>query len=150
VACNPAAQAPTPLPTAVPPEFEPGGDWAISFQYEFPVGTFGEGRHRFRYLVHCPPLHGDEATEWVYFEISEDAQLLPGPVYLRVRGLSAEPLVLSYPATTTVHPEQQITAVVHYMGLDRQAAELSRSCEMIIFWDDTGRHPLTAMEPFQQ
>jgi hypothetical protein len=103
-------------------------------------------------LIHCPPVTGpDQASEWVYFDISEDAQLVPGPVYLRLQGLSAQPLLLNYPSTATLHPEQEIIAVLHFVGLAKPAAELARSsCEMIIFWDATGRQVLKVTEPFEQ
>lgn len=155
-ACGPAAEAPTPLPTAVPPDLEPGGNWTIGFEYEFPAATFGEGPHRFRYLLHCPPLGsvlgGDEsATDWVYFEISEDAQLYPSPIYLRLHGLSTERLGLSYPSSGVFHPEQQFVAVMHYIGMPLSAVEMARTeCETIIFWDETGHQGLTIQEPFEQ
>jgi len=151
-ACGPTAEVPTPLPTAVPPEVDQFGNWGITFQHEFPVGTFGPGPHRFRYLGQCPILlEQDFVTEWIFFEISEDAELQSGPVYLRLRGLSAEPLLLSYPATATLHPEQQIIAVVHFIDIARSAADLAVSgCEILIFWDEMGRQLLKATEPFEQ
>jgi hypothetical protein len=155
-ACGPTAEAPTPLPTAVPPDLEPGGNWALGFEYEFPAGTFGEGPHRFRYLLHCPVLGSmlggeDSATEWVYFEISEDAQLYPLPVYLRLYGMGTDRLGLSYSSTGTFHPDQQFVAVMHYVNVPRSAVEIASSeCETLIFWDETGHQELMMLEPFER
>ncbi|HSR30163.1 MAG TPA: hypothetical protein VLY63_06320, partial [Anaerolineae bacterium] len=61
-ACGPTVEVPTPLPTAVPPDSLPDqGTWAVSFQLELPAGAFGQGRHRYAYLIHCPVI-GSENT----------------------------------------------------------------------------------------
>jgi hypothetical protein len=152
VACGTTAEAPTPLPTAVPPDYDVSDSgWAMTFQHEFPAETFGLGPHRFRYLIHCPVFSAeDSATNWVQFEIVEDAELLSEPIYLRLYGLSPQPLVVSYPASGTFHPDQQFTAVVHYVGVPRFMAEQARTeCEILIFWDDFGREILQGLDPYQ-
>lgn len=151
-ACGPTVEVPTPLPTAVPPDSLPDqGTWAVSFQLELPAGAFGQGRHRYAYLIHCPVIGSENTpTEWRFFEISEDVLNQPTPVYLRISGLSSDVFNTTQLADNVIHPDQQIIAVVHLVGMARSAAEMVASeCEIILFLDDTGRKPLTAGEPFQ-
>lgn len=156
-ACGPAARtAPTPLPTAVPPDNADspgitGGSWAVGFQYEFPAGSLGGGTHRYAFLLHCPVASAEDvSTDWRFFEISEEAPLQPRPIYLRMHGLSTGQLSPYYLTDNILHPEQPLMAVVHYVDLPRAAAELAASeCEVILFLDNTGRRILAAQEPRQ-
>ena len=67
-----------------------------------------------------------------------------------LQGVSAQPLVVSYPSGGTFHPDQQFIAVVHYVGLPRFMAEQARTeCEILVFWDDFGRQVLQGVEPYQ-
>lgn len=153
-ACGPAAtEVPTPLPTAVPPEVTGiGGSWAVGFTHEFRPGEFAAGVHRYRFLLHCPPLGTEDVnTDWFLFELSEEADLNPGPLYLRLNGISSEPLVPGFLASRTFHPDQQFIAAVHYVGLSRLAAEQAvTECELLVFWDNVGRQMLVPGEPFEQ
>jgi hypothetical protein len=151
-ACGPTAEVPTPLPTAVPPDQLPEqGIWAVSFKHEFPAGVFGAGRHRYAYLIHCPVISSEDTpTEWRFFEISEEALNQPTPLYLRIFGLSNEEFNTSLLPDDNVHPDREIVAVVHLVGLAKPVAEMAvEGCEVIVFWDDTGRQPLSAGEPFR-
>jgi hypothetical protein len=151
-ACSPASEVPTPLPTAVPPDNLPEqGGWAVGFEYEFPPGALGIGQHRYSYLIHCPVLSSEDShSDWRYFEISDNVVKQPAPLYLRLFGLSGSPITPSQITNTTIHPERQIVAVVHLVGLTKEAANLAASaCEVVLFWDNVGRHPLAAGEPFQ-
>lgn len=151
-ACGSQTVAPTPLPTAVPPDRLPGeGGWAVGFQYEFPPGTFGPGRHRYAFLVHCPVISAEDTNYgWHYFEISDEVVQQPAPLYLRLFGLGADPYTPSQITNDIIHPERQIIAVVHLVGLPQSAATLAASsCEIVVFWDDVGRHSLTPGEPFR-
>lgn len=152
VACARAPEGPTPLPTAVPPDQGATGNWAIGFRHEFPTGSFGEGRHRFRLLVHCLVLVAQDInSDWQFFEISDQAPLQPGPVYLRLAGLSSDPLASQALASGTLHPNQKVVAVMHWVGIPRASADLVASqCETLIFWDNTGRQSLAVGEPFQR
>jgi hypothetical protein len=150
-ACGPAAEVPTPLPTAVPPDLESdGGIWSLGFRYDFPGGTFGPGPHRYAFLIHCPVVYQEDLpSDWIRFEISEDVALQREPIYLRLQGLSSEPYNPTYNTNNVMHPERPIVAVVYLVGLDRPAAELAATeCEVIVFWDSVGRHSLIAQEPF--
>ncbi|MFC2030782.1 hypothetical protein ACFLWA_08660 [Chloroflexota bacterium] len=152
VACGTSAQVPTPLPTAVPPDGDATGNWAIGFRYEFPAGSFGEGRHRFRLLVHCPVVSAQDVnTDWHFFEISGQASLQSQPVYLRLAGLSFDPLAQDAPVTAALHPDQEVIAVMHWIDMARVSADLiAAQCEAMVFWDNAGRHSLNAGEPFQR
>lgn len=150
-ACGSTAEVPTPLPTAVPPDALPEQSWAVSFQYEFPPGSLGVGRHRYAFLIHCPVMSSEDTNSgWHYFEISEEVVRQPGPLYLRLFGLGADPLTPSRITNTIIHPDRQIIAVVHLVGLtEANAALVASGCEVLVFWDDVGRKLLTAGEPFQ-
>jgi hypothetical protein len=151
-ACAPAQAVPTPLPTAVPPDTIPEqGSWSVGFQYEFPPGRLAEGTHRYALLIHCPVVFSeDEHYGWHIFDISQEAPAQVGPVYLRLFGLSSDPLSAAPLARAVVHPTQPLVAVVHLVGLTRAAAEMAASsCELFVAWDSTGRQLLKAGEPFQ-
>lgn len=151
-ACAPAQPAPTPLPTAVPPDVIPEqGSWSIGFQHEFPPGRLAEGTHRYALLIHCPVVFSeDEHYGWHIFDISQEAPAQVGPVYLRLFGLSSDPVAVAPLARAVVHPVQPLVAVVHLTGLTREAAEMAASsCELFVFWDSMGRQLLKAGEPFQ-
>jgi hypothetical protein len=123
----------------------------VGFEYEFPAGTLGVGPHRYAYLIHCPVISSEDSnSEWHYFEISEDVIRQPDTLYLRLFGLSGSPINPSRITNTMIHPDRQIVAVVHLVGMTKEAADLATSaCEIIIFWDDIGRQLLTVGEPFQ-
>lgn len=151
-ACAPTQAVPTPLPTAVPPDTIPEqGSWSIGFQYEFPAGRLAEGTHRYALLIHCPVISTeDERYGWHSFEISQEAPGQVEPVYLRLFGLSSDPYSPAPLERAVIHPVQPIVAVVHLVGLPRSVAGLAASsCELFVFWDDTGRQLLAPGEPFQ-
>jgi hypothetical protein len=151
-ACSPAPKVPTPLPTAVPPINLPEqGSWAVGFEYEFPPGIFGLSPHRYAFLIHCPVISSEDSNSgWHYFEISEDVVRQPDTLYLRLFGLSGSPINPSKITNTMIHPERPIVAVVHLVGMTKEAANLAAAaCEIVVFWDDTGRQLLVAGEPFQ-
>ncbi len=88
-ACGSTPEAPTPLPTAVPPA--PGrspGIWTVSFRYEFPTGVFGLGEHRYAFLIHCPMIQSEDiTTDWFHFVVSDEVLPQPEPIYLRYEWL---------------------------------------------------------------
>ncbi|MGD8398765.1 MAG: hypothetical protein PVG11_07900 [Anaerolineae bacterium] len=146
-------EGPAALPTAVPPE--PGraleaGTWAISFRYDFPPDTFGEGLHRYAFLARCPPVSSEDITSpWHTFQVSDDVVRQTEPVYLRLHGLSTDAFNPTAMTNDTIHPERPIIAIIHFVGLPQSAAGLAANCEAIVLWDDVGRHALEPGEPFQ-
>lgn len=137
----------TPLPTAIPPSGEPGG-WAISFEHTFDRG-WGISDHRYQFLVHCPPaLQEDLITDWIWFEVADSAQLAPGPVYMRINGLSYG--ILAPASIEVIHPDQQTVAVVTLLGLQESVAQIAiEDCQGLIRYDDKPPLNLTAGEPFR-
>jgi hypothetical protein len=127
------------------------GLWAIGFRYEFPEETFGLGPHRYRFWIHCPVTSSEDTiTDWLLFEVSDQVLPQSEPIYLRLLGLSNEPLVPSYNANRVIHPEQPIIAAVYLVGLSYQTANLAASgCEALILWDSGFRRTLPASEPFR-
>lgn len=151
-ACGTAStsNAPTSLPTAVPPAGMPGV-WSIGFKYDFPHEFWGPGEHRYGFLVACPFLEdGRISTEWQYFQVSEDALIQPATIYLRVSGLSNAVFSTVYLDNMVMHPRQQTAAVIYLLGISQEDAESAASeCEALISWDQAGRAVLETMEPFQ-
>ncbi len=147
--CSGSAEIPpTPLPTAVPPPEFSAGDWAISFSHEFPEDAWAVGVHRYQFFARCPVITlEDVITDWVFFDIVEDEQLFDDPIYLRINGLSSG--VLAPVTISTVHPQQKTVAVITFLGVSEQVAELAaENCEVLVRWDDKGPHILSMGEAF--
>ena len=71
-------------------------------------------------------------------------------LYLRLHGLSADPFNPTVIANDQIHPDRPIVAIMHFVGLTQQTAEMARdACEAIVLWDAFGRQQLTPGEPFQ-
>lgn len=145
---EPVEMPPTPLPTAVPPPEFSAGDWAISFSHEFPEEAWAVGVHRYQFFARCPVITlEDVITEWVFFEVVEDERLFDDPIYLRINGLSSG--VLAPVTISKVHPQQKTVAVITFLGVSEQVAELAaENCEVLVRWDDKGPQLLTMGEAF--
>lgn len=154
-ACGPTpTPVPTPLPTAVPPaedRSQETGTWAVSFRHDFPPETFGLSEHRYAFLAQCPIVSEEDiTTDWHYFEVTDEVLPQPEPLYLRLHGLSADPFNPTVIANDQIHPDRPIVAIMHFVGLTQQTAEMARdACEAIVLWDAFGRQQLTPGEPFQ-
>ena len=154
-ACGPTpTPVPTPLPTAVPPaedRSQQTGTWAVSFRYDFPPGTFGLSEHRYAFLAQCPVVSDKDITsDWHQFEVTDEVLPQPEPLYLRLHGLSADPFNPSAMSNDQIHPDRPIVAIMHLVGLTREAADMaSSSCEAVLLWDEVGRAILVPGEPFQ-
>jgi len=148
----PTAESASGLPTAVPPEGEPGeiGEWAIPFIYQMPEGTWGIGFHRYALHVDCPILAQDSLSgEWRDFVVTNDATLLNVPVFLRLGGLSTGTLAL--PNVRNIHPDQVTIALVTIIGVTEEQAGIaaeSSDCEVIVVWDG-GAEELSPAEPYR-
>lgn len=148
----PTAEILSTLPTAVPPEGEPGqiGEWAIPFSYQMPEGTFGIGFHRYALHVDCPILAQDSlAGQWRDFVVTNDVTLFNAPIYLRLGGLSAG--TLGPTNVQTIHPDQLTIALVTIIGVTEEQAVIaaeSSDCEVVVVWGG-GAEELSAMEPYR-
>ncbi len=150
VAPLPAAELASGLPTAVPPETQPGS-WAIPFSYQFPEGTWEVGFHRYGLRVDCPTLgQASLAGEWREFLVRNEANVLDAPVYLRLGGLSTA--TLGPPNLQTIHPDQLTIALVTVIGVTEEqaaAAANSEDCEVVVGWDGTRVQELLPAQPFR-
>ena len=149
-ACGEAATPyPTPLPTAVPPtEGEQTGSWAISFEYQFPPNSWAVGVHRYQFYIQCPVVNQEDfSSEWVLFDVSEDAILYNQLIYLRLSGLSTG--ILAPSDLLIVHPDQPTVAIITFLGLTEDVAKQASECEGLIRWDDKPPWLLTPGEPFR-
>lgn len=154
-------EAPTPtvlsllisLPTAVPPESGSGaaGDWALPLTYEFEKESIPLGLHRYGYMINCPAIANDvTGSSWISFIVSENEELLDNPVYLRLAGMSTDPL--SGYQVFNLHPDQEIIAVLTFVGISEETAQIasgSTDCEVIIRLDDVLNFNLVPGEPYK-
>jgi hypothetical protein len=144
---------PTPLPTAVPPEIPAGapGDLALPFIYEFEKGSIPMGFHRYGFLVSCPGLTtGVTGSDWINFTVSQTEELIEGPVYLRLAGISTDPL--GGRQVFNLHPDQEIIAIVTFIGVTEESAQQAREsqdCEIIIRLDDKSTLKLLPGETYK-
>lgn len=158
--CGGSAATPEPilfpdLPTAVPPaDTADSGDWGISYSYEFPQEFWaeGEGTHRYAFRLECPDELAELnfGTPWNTFEVSTNQAPQPGPIYLRLQGLSLDAFSPSYLPEPVINPAQETTGIIHYLGLQKEAAEKAiTACQGFIAWDQAPPQPLTPSKPFQ-
>jgi len=135
-----APNLPLSLPTAVPPDPALGepGDLALPFTYEFEKDSIPVGFHRYGYMINCPTVTTDiTGGRWISFIVSEDEELLDNPVYLRLAGMSTDPLG-GY-QVFILHPDQEIIAVVTFVGISEETVQIisdSAACEVIIRLDN--------------
>lgn len=143
----------TPIPTATAvatptnvPQIEPG-EWAVAFQFEAPSDLWAVGPHRYRIQLHCPEILEDRVTEWIYFDVTEDVELLPTPVYFRMEGLSTGQL--DEINLLDVHPQQENIAVVTLIGLTEDNVDLAvQNCAVFFRWDNDFIRVMEPQEPF--
>lgn len=158
--CSTAVATPEPvlfpdLPTAVPPSANAtGGSWAISYSYPFPDNFWAEaeGTHRYAFNLTCPEDLSDLdfASPWSTFEVSARQAPQPETIYLRLQGLSLNGFMPNYLPEAIINPQQSTTAVVHYVGLQKEEAEqVIQNCEGFIAWDQAPPQALIPSEPFQ-
>jgi hypothetical protein len=146
---GPTENLATPLPTAVPPAaLAEQGDWAISFSYEFPGDAWGVGPHRYQFFVQCPVITlQDVSTEWIYFDVVEEAQTTSDMIYLRLSGLSTG--ILTPTNFNPIPSNQKTTAVITFLGVSEHVAELAAgNCEALVRWDDKTPQLLTMGDVF--
>ena len=143
---------PVTLPTAVPPEVAPGaaGDLALPFTYEFEKESIPLGLHRYGYMISCPAISNDiTGSSWISFIVSENEELHDYPVYLRLAGMSTDPLG-GY-QVFNLNPDQKIIAVVTFVGISEETVKIisdSSDCEVIIRLDNVSNFNLVPGEPF--
>jgi hypothetical protein len=144
---------PLSLPTAVPPDAPLGapGDLALPYTYEFEKESIPLGLHRYGYLISCPAITNDvTGSSWINFIVSETEELLDNPVYLRLAGMSTDPLG-GY-QVFNLHPDQEIIAVVTFVGISEETIKVvsdSPDCDVIIRLDDVLSLKLIPGEPYK-
>ena len=146
----PSLEAATPLPTAVQPETTTGGDWALTFRYDFPEMFWEPGDHTYGFVIECPNIGYDYNGEWLFFRVTENTEHVPFPIFLRLNGLSMEPFTPNYSQEDRIHPDQETAAMVHLVGLSEEQVEEARSeCEILIGWDRAAPQTLVPMDAFR-
>jgi hypothetical protein len=151
VSCSATSNLPQEgLPTAVPPNAV-SGQWAIPFEYEFPLGFWAEGLHRYGFLFSCPAIDvGTSGSEWRIFEVTGESPVQDDPVYMRLQGLSFGRISSAH--FDIIHPEQKTVALVTFLGLSEETAQEaagSSDCEVLMRWDDVATQMLAPGNPYQ-
>ena len=132
------------------PEISETSNWAITFDYRFPSNFWAVGTHEYILEVVCPNLSWDDSggRSTKSFEVSEDAQLLPGDVYLRPSG--TYPALLGGEPVEVIHPSQPTTAAATVADLTLSDAEqIANDCRYTISWDGGRPQLLTADLPYE-
>jgi hypothetical protein len=127
------------------------GDLALPFTFVFEKGSIPMGFHRYGYLISCPGLTtGATGSDWINFTVSQTEELIEGPVYLRLAGISTDPL--GGRQVFNLHPDQEIIAVVTFIGVSEESAQIAREsqrCEVIIRLDDRSTIKLQPGETYK-
>ena len=124
-------------------------NWAIIFEYHFPAGFWTVGTHEYTLKADCPNIEEASGTQTQTFEVSENATLLSGEVYLRGIGLNNSPI--GGEPIAQIHPSQSTSAAVSFINSTRSQAELALSnCIVTVSWDGQDPTALTPGLPFER
>jgi hypothetical protein len=136
------------IPSSIP-EMTELTNWAITFSYRFPSGFWSIGTHEYTLENDCPNLKDGSGSWTKTFDVSENAALLSGDVYLRLSGLRDGPLESN--SIESINPMQTTTASMSLIEMTRSDAELAfKDCKVTVRWDGTSPQLLTPGLPFER
>jgi hypothetical protein len=140
----------TTLGVPVQPSITPStGDWVVTFEYRFPDRSWSIGQHTYTLQAACPNLPSLGGTWTLGFEVSTQAQVFAGWVYLRTRGLSDQPIDGSF--FSQIHPDQALAAAFSLVLQSREEAEQARvDCSVTVVLDGGPAHLLAPHVPYQR
>lgn len=118
------------LPTQAPPSEQ----WAVTFEYRYPRFTLTSGQHQYTLEANCPTLPSLSGRWTLLFEVSPEAPLLEGLVYLRTRGVSQQTIGGSF--LRQVNPSQNLAAAYSLIFATRPEADQARQeCTVAVTLD---------------
>lgn len=148
-----ACSSPEPLagvdlpPASMPEDFEVT-PWAIAFSHDFEPGFWDEGTHTYSLSLVCPAaLTEPLAVPGLSFVADPRAQVLAGPAYLRLVGLSTSKI--GPRNLGTISTAQPTTAIVTLIGIAEDAAREATDCEGTVSFDRSGSASLLPGQPFR-
>ena len=122
--------------------------WAIAFAHDFEPGFWDEGSHTYTLSLVCSAaLTEPLVAPGLRFVADPRAQILAGPAYLRLVGLSTSktgPRNLE-----TISTAQRTTAIVTLIGIAEDAAREATACEGTVSFDSSGSESLLPGQPFR-
>jgi hypothetical protein len=123
-------------------------NWIASFKFDFKAGFWSVGEHDYTLSIDCSGTARDYSATRT-FQVSENAELFQGEVYLRLEGVHKTDLSLD--PISEVHPLQRTAALVSLPHLTSAAAEsaVNGDCKGSISWDGEPSQPLIAKEPYR-
>jgi serine/threonine protein kinase len=156
-AVHPTAVPPTVVSlTAVSPAIAPTSatevaNWAVSFVYNFPTPFWTAGTHEYTLLSACSSVPDLNGTWTRSFQVSDNAQLIPTPIYLRLGGLYTESLATGRATIEIINPAQSTSAI--WSAIQATRSEIDKivaGCKVSISWDGGSPQILVVQEPFQR
>lgn len=136
------------LPPAETPDSVSENLWSLPFLAELPAGYWDEGAHRYRFVIECPPIGQNVASNPVEFRVTQLTPTLEGPVFIRMSGLSDG--IIMPPNVGAIHPAQETIAAVTFLGLSREIVdEATASCSGLLEFDGDRSELLSPGEPFR-
>lgn len=135
-----------PCPTQTPPE----ENWAVTFIYHFPPYFWSSGTHQYTFEHICPNVpddSGNYGSKTNNFDVTTNAPVLAGEVYLRLNGLRDGPL--EGQPIESINPAQPTAAAFNWINGTFADIELhAKDCRITISWDGGAPQALTPGELF--
>ena len=125
-------------------------NWAVDFDYVFPVPFWSVGTHEYVLISDCPSFPELTGTFTFSFEVSASAKLYPDPVHFRLSGL-IETTTGSYSHLDTINPGQATISEWTVRKATRSVVDQAiAECKVTISWDGGNPQPLVPQDPYQQ
>lgn len=144
---NPAT-SPTPGSQVAPPTAADAANWAVSYQYAFPAGTWANGEHQYTLEASCPFSQSPAANgKWTNsFMVSTSASKIAGTVYLQASGA----FDANGNSVSEINFSQATAAIVTFSGVTQSdAQQYATGCQVTVKPDNGTTYPLAPGAPFQ-
>jgi hypothetical protein len=135
------------------PTIIPGAPWHVTFEYRFPPGFWSEGTHEYTFGISCT-FWGETSNINNSFKVSDNAEVFPDVIYLRVNKVTDVPsanVSASDRTISVIHPSQPTVAELNikFNSLS-EAASAEEDCNIEFSWDGLSSYMLRASPPYQR
>lgn len=121
--------------------------WVVTWELIFAPEYWSIGTHEYTIDASCPN-YPDSNGNWTNtFDVSEDASLLPGKVYLRFAGVKKQPIGIA-PSLDKIHPAQATVALFGNIGTHAEDEQLSTDCTVTLSWDGGEKQVMFVGKPY--